>query len=70
MSNAIKFTDKGSIETKTIEDNKKIIITVRDTGIGIKEDNRKNLFKAFASSCIMRIPHRKAQGLVSICHKR
>lgn len=50
LSNAVKFTDIGSIATKVHvhQDDNNIIITVKDTGSGIKEEDQKNLFKAFS----------------------
>ncbi len=54
LNNAIKFTEKGEVELKVTaskpkgKSNKtKYHIEVRDTGIGISEENRKKLFKAF-----------------------
>lgn len=52
MGNAVKFTEEGCIELKIecdkLEDSKcKIIFRISDTGIGIKEDDLKNLFNAF-----------------------
>ncbi|MCA1745997.1 MAG: hypothetical protein LC643_09930, partial [Bacteroidales bacterium] len=49
INNAIKFTDKGSITFgfKYSEDQTKIICFVKDTGIGISEENRQKLFQRF-----------------------
>ncbi len=49
INNAIKFTDKGSIifGFKYADDKTKIICFVKDTGIGISEENRKKLFQRF-----------------------
>ncbi|MDH5721388.1 MAG: ATP-binding protein [Spirochaetia bacterium] len=52
-SNAIKFTDKGSIElsTKIEKGNenfqKNLILTVKDSGIGIPKDQQKKIFEEF-----------------------
>lgn len=48
LSNAIKFTDRGSIllEIKEIAE-KRILITVTDTGIGIAPNELKNIFQEF-----------------------
>ena len=55
LSNAIKFTDKGEVEIKVtfdIQDDNKITyhFSVRDTGIGITEEQRERLFKAFSQA--------------------
>ncbi|GAO29782.1 two-component system sensor histidine kinase [Geofilum rubicundum JCM 15548] len=49
INNAIKFTDKGSITFgfKYATDQARIICFVRDTGIGISEENRQKLFQRF-----------------------
>lgn len=53
--NAVKFTDSGEIvlsvvrETETIEGTV-LRFSVRDTGIGIREDQRDRLFKAFSQA--------------------
>lgn len=61
ISNSVKFTSKGSIcihLTKIFKDEKNITLKfiIKDTGIGIKEDQLSNIFKSFsqASSSITR----------------
>lgn len=51
-SNAIKFTEEGYVLiratlTPAFDDKRVLTINVQDTGIGIKEENIKSLFKAF-----------------------
>ena len=64
-NNAIKFTEKGSVEVWIDYEplNKKKImlkISVRDTGIGIKEEDKKQLFDAFQQVDTKR--NRKIEG--------
>jgi len=52
LSNAIKFTEHGSISLKASlleegDDWQKILITIQDTGIGIKEEYINHLFDKF-----------------------
>ncbi|CAG9327253.1 unnamed protein product [Blepharisma stoltei] len=50
LSNALKFTLKGSIEIRCMLNEKnQLKITVKDTGIGISEEKMKNLFKEFGT---------------------
>lgn len=47
ISNAIKFTQEGSIILELSADNKNIYVKVKDSGIGISEDDIKHLFNDF-----------------------
>jgi len=49
LSNAIKYTHKGWVEMqlKNDKDPERIIVEITDSGIGISEDDMKNLFKRF-----------------------
>ncbi len=47
ISNAIKFTDAGSILVKASMDNDNILIEVIDSGIGIEQQQQAFLFEAF-----------------------
>ena len=48
MSNAIKFTEKGTIRITTHVDSGKLFLTVQDTGIGIDEKDIPILFRPFS----------------------
>lgn len=55
LSNAVKFTETGEVElkvsfTKTDKTRGKLNFSVRDTGIGISEEQRIKLFKAFSQA--------------------
>ncbi|MDD4640508.1 MAG: response regulator [Bacteroidales bacterium] len=55
LNNAVKFTHEGEVELKLNftrrEDNKgELTVSVRDTGIGIKESDKNKLFKAFSQA--------------------
>jgi PAS domain S-box-containing protein len=48
LSNAIKFTENGSVEVEVKEISPdQLAISVKDTGIGIAEDNLKHIFEEF-----------------------
>jgi two-component system, OmpR family, sensor histidine kinase VicK len=51
ISNAIKFTKEGSIvvNAKKQENENKVIVSVKDTGIGIHHDVLPRLFQKFAT---------------------
>ncbi|MBW8325990.1 MAG: PAS domain S-box protein [Prolixibacteraceae bacterium] len=55
LGNAVKFTESGEIELKIeftpkTESTGLFALSVRDTGIGIEEEQRKKLFKAFSQA--------------------
>lgn len=47
LMNAIKFTEKGTITLSAIIENDNVIVSVKDTGIGIDPKNQKYLFGRF-----------------------
>lgn len=47
LSNAIKFTDEGAVICSTYLDNDYIVISIKDEGIGISEDNLPKVFEKF-----------------------
>ncbi|MEI6752961.1 MAG: response regulator [Paludibacter sp.] len=55
MGNAVKFTEKGEIELKVLYENiskkkGRFYFSIRDTGIGISEENQTKLFKSFSQA--------------------
>lgn len=47
IENAVRYTQSGSIEiTLKKKENNKLLFTVKDSGVGITEDDKKNLFQA------------------------
>jgi two-component system sensor histidine kinase/response regulator len=55
VGNALKFTKDGSVHLRATllkddEDNQKLEIRVRDTGIGIPEDRQKKIFESFTQA--------------------
>ena len=48
INNAIKFTDKGEVLISIDDSEVDYKVIVKDTGIGIKEKDLNNLFKAFS----------------------
>lgn len=47
LSNAVRYTEQGSISVSIIKLNEKIVVSVSDTGKGIPENERKNIFMEF-----------------------
>lgn len=47
ISNAVKFTDKGSIEISARKEGDRVVIAVKDTGPGIAEEQLPKLFSEF-----------------------
>lgn len=48
VDNAIHYTKKGGATIRLQEENKKIIFSIQDTGIGISSKEKLNLFKKFS----------------------
>ncbi len=47
IHNAVKFTDKGTITVRISREPNNILFEVRDTGIGIAEENQELVFEPF-----------------------
>jgi PAS domain S-box-containing protein len=47
ISNAFKYTNEGSIEVSLRERDGKIVLTVKDTGLGIAESDQEKIFERF-----------------------
>ncbi|SHE35004.1 Signal transduction histidine kinase [Cnuella takakiae] len=50
MSNAIKFTSKGSITIEWTQQNAYCVLTVADTGVGMDQAGQKSLFRSHVAS--------------------
>ncbi len=48
LSNALKFTDQGTVTLSTRALDKAFVVSVRDTGLGIREEDQPHLFRKFA----------------------
>ncbi|HAF29392.1 MAG TPA: hypothetical protein DCG75_10135 [Bacteroidales bacterium] len=68
ISNAVKYTDKGTInvECKLEREQERILFTVRDTGIGIRNEDHNKIFNRFMQSDNDRLKDGTGLGL-SIC---
>lgn len=49
ISNAIKFTHEGGVKVTSFiqNENKELVVSIKDTGIGILEEDKENIFKYF-----------------------
>lgn len=47
LSNAIKFTERGRVQITGKVDNKKLVISVKDTGTGIDKEAQQSIFNAY-----------------------
>jgi len=47
IDNAIKYTDKGEVKVKISEIEDKVVFNVKDTGIGIPQENLDHIFEPF-----------------------
>ncbi|MFK5938458.1 MAG: ATP-binding protein [Sulfurimonas sp.] len=60
ISNAIKFTEKGTVSVELFTKNKQIFVTVKDSGIGISKEDIKQLFHDFTQ--VENIMQKKHKG--------
>jgi signal transduction histidine kinase len=60
LSNAIKFTDSGSVTLNVTKESGYIQFAVKDTGIGIAQEQQGNLFQPFQQ--LNNLPNRKYKG--------
>ncbi|MEX2145323.1 MAG: HAMP domain-containing sensor histidine kinase [Candidatus Spechtbacterales bacterium] len=49
LDNALKYTEKGGVSIRILEDKRKGIVEIfiKDTGMGITSEDEKNIFKSF-----------------------
>jgi signal transduction histidine kinase len=59
IGNSIKYTNEGSIEIKALNKNDKLVITIKDTGIGMSAKEREHLFEKF-----YRVKNKKTEDVV------
>ena len=50
IGNAVKFTDRGSVEVYVLERNRHLGISITDTGIGMNSDALSRLFRPFSQA--------------------
>lgn len=60
LSNAVKFTDKGSIEIKVAREGSQAMFSVKDTGVGLSQDDITVIFDLFRQ--VDESPTRAASG--------
>ena len=67
LSNAVKYTERGSVtfsvESRQSEEQFFLVISVEDTGMGIREENMKDLFSQFARFHMEKNRHIEGTGL-------
>ncbi len=47
LSNAVKFTPEGTVTIRARAEGNRLVMSVRDTGVGIQEEDQPKLFRAF-----------------------
>lgn len=50
LSNAAKFTERGDVSLAVRRDGERVTFAVRDTGIGMTEEQKARLFEAFSQA--------------------
>ncbi len=70
LSNALKFTPKGSIQIQASVDQKNVMVSIIDTGIGISLQNLPSLFQKFSQVGDAETRQSKGTGLgLYICKR-
>jgi PAS domain S-box-containing protein len=75
VNNAVKFTEKGYVNVKirmksTKSGKPELLFAVEDTGIGLKEDQKNHLFKAFSQADVSTSRKYGGSGLgLAICKR-
>jgi signal transduction histidine kinase len=70
LGNAVKFTDQGEVVVKCWRDNEWIVITIRDTGIGIDPKYHHSIFDPFRQADAGLARKSEGTGLgLSICKR-
>jgi signal transduction histidine kinase len=70
LNNAIKFTEKGSIQVECKIVNKMLVTSITDSGIGIRDEDLEKLFKPFSQIDTGTTRTYEGTGLgLSICKK-
>jgi len=70
LSNALKFTPRGSVSIRVGFDDRNVWTSVADTGIGISEENQKRIFEEFAQADSSYARRAGGTGLgLSICRR-
>lgn len=63
ISNAIKYTDKGSVFVKAVKSDNHVVVSVTDTGDGIKQEDIVKLFSKFEQFGKGKSGEKKGTGL-------
>jgi len=68
LENALRFTETGGVYLQVSDLEKEVIISVKDTGPGVKEQDQEKLFKKFQQFARRDGPGKKGTGLgLAIC---
>ena len=63
ITNALKYTEKGSVTISAINQGSGVLFSVRDTGIGISKSDQKHLYEKFFRSEDFRMHHISGTGI-------
>jgi len=63
IDNAIKYTEKGSVKVQVAKKDKKVVVSVKDTGLGVPKDDMPKLFQKFVRAQNARNIYTDGSGL-------